>query len=93
MTTSAALLALGLQRSQGLNLFGTTWGLLSRLRTAKDTPDGTKLGGNVEVDEVLIGEPRIKRLGARSSRRWPKHGAGRTPVAARPRSLLGLRFA
>ena len=65
----------GFQRSQGLNLYGTTWGLLSRLRTAKDTPDGTKLSGNVEVDEVLIGEPRVKRLGARSSWRWPPNTA------------------
>jgi hypothetical protein len=75
MTTSAALLALGLQRSQGLNLYGATWGLLSRLRTAKDTPDGTKLSGKVEVDEVLTGEPRVKRLGARSSWRWPPNTA------------------
>lgn len=47
--------AQGLQRVLGLKSYETAWTWLHKIRTAMVNPNRTKLLGNVEVDETLIG--------------------------------------
>jgi len=47
--------ALGLQRVLGLGGYLTAWTWLHKLRRAMVRPGRDRLGGNVEVDETLLG--------------------------------------
>jgi len=47
--------ALGLQRILGLGSYKTAWLMLHKLRRAMVRPGRDRLGGRVEVDEVLVG--------------------------------------
>lgn len=47
--------ALGLKRVLGLGSYQTAWAMLHRFRTAMVRPGREMLGGDVEVDESLIG--------------------------------------
>ncbi len=47
--------ALGLQRVLGLGGYLTAWTCLHKLRRAMVRPGRDRLGGNVEVDETLLG--------------------------------------
>ena len=56
------LSALGLQRLLGLGSYETAWTCLQKLRRAMVRPGRDRLGGEVEVDETLVGgvEPGVR---------------------------------
>lgn len=60
------LSALSLQRALGLGSYRTAWLCLHKLRSAMVRPHRERLGGAVEVDEVIVGGRK-------------KGGSGRTP--------------
>ncbi len=47
--------AKGLQRATGIRSYQTAWTILAKFRTAMVDPTRSKLSGDVEVDETLVG--------------------------------------
>lgn len=56
-------------RALGLGSYRTSWLLLQKLRKAMIRPDRTKLGSEVEVDEIYFGGPEDEGVRYRSTKR------------------------
>jgi transposase-like protein len=64
-THTPGISAVQLQRQLGISRYETAWLILQKLRRAMVAPERERLGGEVEVDETLVGGHHEGRRGGR----------------------------